>query len=152
MPLAKAACLQVFAGYPSNTSFLPILRSSMPRVLVDCGNCGPDFHAIRQMAVSQFNARVLQTHGSEDTLKVLKEQQVDLVTVNRKLDRDYSDGLDVVKRIKADPDVGKVPVMLVTNLEEHQQSAIDAGCEPGFGKLAIGDPATHKLLEPFLAE
>ena len=124
----------------------------MPKVLVDCGNCGPDFNAIRQMASSQFNATVLRTHGVGDTLKVLKERNVDLVMVNRKLDRDYSDGLEVVKQIKADPDVGSVPVMLVTNYEEHQLAAIDSGCERGFGKLAIGDAGTKELLEPFLGE
>ena len=124
----------------------------MPKVLVDCGNCGPDFNAIRQMAASQFGATVLQTHGAEDTLKLLRERAVDLVTVNRKLDRDYSDGLDVVKQIKADPDVADVPVMLVTNHQEYQQSAVKAGCEPGFGKLALDDAATHELLKPFLAE
>ena len=124
----------------------------MPKVLVDCGNCGPDFNAIRHMAASQFGATVLQTHGAEDTLKLLREQAVDLVTVNRKLDRDYSDGLDVVKQIKTDPDVGDVPVMLVTNHQQYQQSAVKAGCEPGFGKLALADAATHELLKPFLAE
>jgi CheY-like chemotaxis protein len=124
----------------------------MPRVLVDCGNCGPDFNSIRQMVSSHFSAKVLQTHGADDTLKLLRERKVDLVTVNRKLDRDYTDGLDVVKRIKADPDVGNVPVMLLTNYEEHQQSAIAAGCERGFGKLAMGDPATCELLAPFLSE
>ncbi len=124
----------------------------MPKVLVDCGNCGPDFNAIRRMAEVRFNAVVVQTHGPADTLQVLKEQHVDLVTVNRKLDRDYSDGLDVVKQIKADPEVGDVPVMLVTNFAEFQQLAIKSGCHPGFGKLSLGDTATHQLLEPFLGE
>ena len=123
----------------------------MPKTLLDCGNCGPDFAAIRQMASSVFGATVLQAHGAEDTLQLLRERPVDLVTVNRKLDRDYSDGIDVVKQIKSDPDVGSVPVMLVTNYDEHQDAAVEVGCVRGFGKLAIDDPATHDLLEPFLS-
>ena len=92
-------------GYPWIEAFHPrFARFFMPKVLVDCGNCGPDFNAIRQMVSSQFNATVLQTHGAEDTLEsACRQRKVDLVTVNRKLDRDYSDGLDVVKQIKADP-------------------------------------------------
>ena len=122
----------------------------MTKTVVDCGNCGPDFHSIRQFVTSNFDAVVIQSHDADDTLKLLREREVALVTVNRKLDRDYSDGMDVVKRIKSDTDIGEVPVMLVTNYEEHQQSAIDAGCVRGFGKLAIGDPATLDLLQPYL--
>jgi len=122
----------------------------MPKVLLDCGNCGPDFNAIRQMAKSVFGATVLQTHGAEDTLELLRQRQVDLVTVNRKLDRDYSDGMDVIKQIKSSPQLGSVPVMLVTNYEEHQDAAVEQGCVRGFGKLAINDPVTHQRLEPFL--
>ena len=122
----------------------------MPKTLLDCGNCGPDFNAIRQLVTSNFDATVIQSHTAEDTMEILRTRQIDLVTVNRKLDRDYSDGLDVIKTIKADPEVGSVPVMLVTNYEEHQQTAIEAGCVRGFGKLAINEPATIDLIEPYL--
>jgi CheY-like chemotaxis protein len=122
----------------------------MSKTLLDCGNCGPDFHAIRQMVSNHFGASVVQSHGLEDTLELLRNQSVDLVTVNRKLDRDYSDGLDVAAAIKSDPELGSVPVMLVTNYDEHQETAMAAGCVRGFGKLAIKDPETRNLLEPFL--
>lgn len=72
----------------------------MTKTVVDCGNCGPDFHSIRQFMTSNFDAVVIQTHGADDTLKVMRSRHVDLVTVNRKLDRDYTDGIDVVKIIK----------------------------------------------------
>lgn len=122
----------------------------MTKTVVDCGNCGPDFHSIRQFVTSNFDAVVVQSHNADDTMKLLRERDVALVTVNRKLDRDYSDGMEVVKRIKADQEVGQIPVMLVTNYEEHQQSAIDAGCVRGFGKLSLKDPATIELLQPYL--
>lgn len=123
----------------------------MTKILVDCGNCGPDFHSIRQMVTSNFDATVLQTHGAEDTLELLRSRDVDLITVNRKLDRDYTDGLDVVKLIRADDEVGSVPIMLVTNYPEHQDTAVEAGCVRGFGKLAIRDPETIELLTPYLS-
>jgi len=123
----------------------------MTKTLVDCGNCAPDFQAIRSMAETNFGAKVLQTHGLEDTLEVLRKEGVDLVTINRKLDRDYSDGLEIAKAIKADPELQSTPVMLVTNYEEHQQTAIANGCERGFGKLAIGDAETRQRLAPYLS-
>lgn len=122
----------------------------MTKTVVDCGNCGPDFHSIRQFLTSNFGAVVVQTHNAAETLKLLRERDVALVTVNRKLDRDYSDGMDVVKMIKADQEVGEIPVMLVTNYEEHQQSAIAAGCVRGFGKLSLSEPGTVNLLKPYL--
>ena len=122
----------------------------MTKTVVDCGNCGPDFHSIRQFLTSNFDAVVVQSHNAAETLKLLRERDVALVTVNRKLDRDYSDGMDVVNVIKADEEVGEIPVMLVTNYEEHQQSAIAAGCVRGFGKLSLRDPGTVNLLEPYL--
>ncbi len=122
----------------------------MTKTLLDCGNCGPDFDTIRKMVTAHFGASVIQSHGAEDTLDILRSQQVDLVTVNRKLDRDYSDGLEVIKAIKADPEVGRVPVMLVTNYEEHQLTAIEAGGVRGFGKLSINEPSTIEAIEPYL--
>ena len=104
------------------------------------------------MVASNFGATVVQTHGAKDTLKVLREQDIDLVTVNRKLDQDYSDGMEVIKQIKADPQLSSIPVMLVTNFDEHQQLAVKAGCVRGFGKLSINDAATKEMLAPFLSE
>ena len=122
----------------------------MSKTLLDCGNCGPDFNTIRQMVKSNFAASVIQSHSVEDTLEILRKRKIDLVTVNRKLDRDYTDGIEVIKTIKADPQVGSVPVMLVTNYEEHQQAAIEAGCVLGFGKLTVNEPETREALEPYL--
>ena len=124
----------------------------MTKTLLDCGNCGPDFNSIRQMVKSNFHASVIQSHGTEDTLAILREQKIDLVTVNRKLDRDYTDGLDVIKAIKADPDFSSVPVMLVTNYDEHQEAAMQEGCVRGFGKLSISDDTTRDSLAPFLGK
>ncbi len=122
----------------------------MPKTVIDCGNCGPDYNSVRQMIQGNFEAVVLQTHGLEDTLETLAQRDVDLVTVNRKLDRDYSDGMDVLRGIKSDVRFASVPVMLVTNYEEHQAAAIAEGAVQGFGKLSVRDAATIVLLEPFL--
>ncbi|QEG38401.1 response regulator [Roseimaritima ulvae] len=122
----------------------------MTKTVVDCGNCGPDFNSIRQMLKASFDVKVVQTHGAEDTLEVLRTSEVALVTVNRKLDRDYTDGLEVIRVLKADPEVATVPVMLVTNYDEHQDGAVAEGAIRGFGKLSLTTPETHQRLKAVL--
>lgn len=122
----------------------------MTKLLIDCGNCGPDFTSIKTMVQKNFNVEVLQTKGIADTITALQNNDVALVTVNRKLDTDYSDGLEVIKAIKADESVNDVPIMLVTNYDEHQQAAVQAGAVQGFGKLSLNSEATQKLLSNYL--
>jgi len=122
----------------------------MSKTVIDCGNCGPDYNAIRQMVQANFEAVVLQTHGLDDTLDVLGQREVNLITVNRKLDRDYTDGMDVIRGIKSDPRFTSIPVMLVTNYDEHQQAAIAEGAVQGFGKLTVRAAGTVELLQPYL--
>ncbi len=120
------------------------------KTVVDVGNCGPDFNSIRRMLVARYDVEVVQCDGLEDTLAYLRSHSVALVTINRKLDRDYSCGLDVLRQLKASPDATDVPVMLVTNYPEHQQAAVDAGGQWGFGKLQLDAPQTHERLSKFL--
>lgn len=122
----------------------------MPKRVLDVGNCVPDHAAIRTLVTGNFDATVVQTHGAKDTLEELRRQPFDLVLINRKLDRDYSDGIEILRQIKSDPQIAKTPVMLITNYADHQAQAVAAGAEPGFGKLELHDAATHEKLARFL--
>ncbi len=123
----------------------------MKRVL-DVGQCAPDHGAIRHLIEGSFKAEVVQAHGARDALIALRAGPFDLVLINRKLDADYSDGLEIVKAIKADPSLAVVPVMLITNYPEYQQEAIAAGAELGFGKAEIHEPSTHERLKKILGQ
>jgi two-component system chemotaxis response regulator CheY len=92
----------------------------------------------------------VQVDDAAGALAELKGEHFDLVLVNRKLDRDYSDGIEVIRKLKADPDAASVPVMLVTNYPEHQASAVAIGAIPGFGKLEFQKPETREKLAEFL--
>ncbi|MEX0936631.1 MAG: response regulator [Pirellulales bacterium] len=122
----------------------------MTKRVLDVGQCSPDHQTIRRYLSSNFNAAVDQTHGPEDTLQALRERSYDLVLINRKLDRDYSDGLEILRQIKSDPELASVPVMLVTNYAEHQDAAVAAGGERGFGKLEYDKPETREKLRALL--
>lgn len=121
----------------------------MKRVL-DVGNCSPDHGAISSVLKKHFGATVVQAHGPDDALAALRQDKFDLVLVNRKLDQDYSDGLEIIKKIKADKALAATPCMLITNYAEHQAAAIAAGAEPGFGKLALSAPETIERLRKHL--
>lgn len=102
------------------------------------------------MLESRYGAEIAQAHGLDDTLAALSAGGVDLVLVNRKLDADYSDGLDIIKRIKGDAALAEVPVMLVSNYPNYQDEAVAAGAERGFGKAELAASATHERLDHFL--
>ena len=123
----------------------------MTKRILDIGNCGPDFSAITSFLTSNFDCTVDQAHGTDDALKKLQVASYDLVTINRKLDdRDYSDGVEVLKVIKADAAFGDVPVMLVTNMPEHQDLAVSLGAVRGFGKLEYELPETLEKVRAVL--
>jgi CheY-like chemotaxis protein len=122
----------------------------MKRVL-DVGQCGPDHAAIVSFLSRNFpGVEVGRAALGDDAMEQLKSGRYDLVLVNRKLDEDYSDGVEVLKRIKADPATADVPVMLVTNYPDHQQAAVELGAVYGFGKLEYGDPDTVEKVRAVL--
>jgi CheY-like chemotaxis protein len=123
----------------------------MGKRVLDVGNCVPDHAAIRRLLETKFHADVAQTDGPRDTLELLGREAFDLVLVNRKLDMDYSDGLDIIKQIKADPQLAPLPCMLITNYPDQQQAAVAEGAEYGFGKKQLNDEATYERLAKFLS-
>jgi len=123
----------------------------MTKRVLDVGNCGPDFQANRCFLVEQFGCDVVQAHNAEETMAELRGGDYALVLVNRKLDHDYSDGIEIIRKIKADPEVSAVPVMLITNFAEHQDAAEEAGGLRGFGKLELDKPETQQRLRSLLA-
>lgn len=123
----------------------------MTKRVLDVGQCQMDHGTISNFLQAKFAAEVSRAHVAEDALAELRRQPYDLVLVNRKLDRDYSDGLAIVRSMKADPALADVPVMLVTNYPDQQQIAVAAGALPGFGKAELHTPETLERLRHALA-
>ncbi len=122
----------------------------MTKRVLSVGQCGPDTFALRNLVERNFSAQLVAADTGAEARSALQAEKFDLVLVNRKLDIDYSDGLEIIRAIKADPALAAVPCMLVTNYAEHQQAAVAAGAEPGFGKLEYGQPETRAKLARFL--
>ena len=120
--------------------------------ILDVGQCQPDHATIRAFLDKHFDCEIVQTHGPEDSLRALQDTEFDLVLINRKLDRDYSDGIDIIRQMKSQPETAHVPVMLITNYPEHQELSVNLGALPGFGKLQFGQPETLQKLQAILGE
>lgn len=118
--------------------------------VLSVGQCGADDAGMRRMFGNQLGADVTTADTAEEALAALRGGAFDLVVVNRVLDYDGSSGVDLVGRIKADPALAAVPVMLVSNYDDAQREAVAKGALPGFGKAALGQPHTLARLRAVL--
>ena len=108
----------------------------MPRVL-DVGQCGYDHGSIARHLQKNYGAEVTAADSEGEALVSLRAGAFDLVLVNRLMDGDGSPGLDLIRSIKGDPELARIPVMLVSNYAEAQAEARELGALPGFGKGEI---------------
>ena len=120
------------------------------KVVLSVGQCRPDQAAITHFLTSHFGVQVITADHYEDALMAVRDTSVDLVLINRKLDADYSDGLEILVALKADPATSGIPVMLVSNFAEWQEKAIQKGAVSGFGKAELASPATREKLAAIL--
>ncbi len=122
----------------------------MAKRVLSVGQCGPDHGTISRYLDQEFACEVVASDLLVDTQYKLEREKFDLILVNRKLDYDYSDGLEIIRALKANPATAGVPVMLLTNYPEHQEAAMAAGALLGFGKLEFDKPETREKLAAVL--
>jgi len=120
------------------------------KTVLDIGNCDADHMFIQSMLQSNFSATLVRSHGLDDALEKLQEQEVDLILINRLLDIGGSEGIEILRHLKADAKLKEIPTMLITNYEEHQQAAIKEGAVRGFGKSALSSDETRSVIEAAL--
>lgn len=118
--------------------------------VLSVGQCGMDHAALERLLAERFEATIVPVDSRKAALDRLAAESFDLVLVNRLLDRDGTDGMDVIREMKQVSGLERVPVMLVSNYPEAQAAAIAAGAAPGFGKRELRDPATIAKLAAFL--
>jgi CheY-like chemotaxis protein len=119
-----------------------------PRIL-SIGQCSFDHTSMTRHLGETYGAEVARADTKGQALVTLRAGEFDLVLVNRVLDSDGSSGLDIIRAIKAEPDLASLPVMLVSNYEDAQSEAKSLGALPGFGKTDLlrgAVPALDTLL------
>jgi CheY-like chemotaxis protein len=122
----------------------------MTKHVLDIGNCAPDHRAIQSLIEGSFDARVTKASNADEALTALRSGDFQLVLVNRRLDRDGSDGLELIRKIKSLPELSHTPVMMITDYSEYEQLAVQAGAVLGFGKSDLHLPKTIEALDHFL--
>ena len=122
----------------------------MTKVVLSVGQCLMDHETLSGWMAENFDIEVVAAQGKRDTLSTMRERDCHLVLVNRIIDCDGTSGLDIIAELKNDPELSAVPVMMVTNYPDHQQLAVEAGAEYGFGKANLGAEAVGRL-RPFLS-
>lgn len=113
--------------------------------VLDVGNCDPDHGAMRAMLLAHFEVEVDRVMFVSEALAALSRCDYGLVLVNRLIFADGSDGMELIRKMRADA-ICKSPIMMVSNFADAQDSAVAAGALPGFGKAAIGAAETIERL------
>ncbi|MEO2032083.1 MAG: response regulator [Planctomycetaceae bacterium] len=120
------------------------------KTILSVGQCGPDHASLTRFFHQHFDVEILTADLPADALDVLRGRAVDLVLINRKLDADYTDGMNILRTIKADQKLSSIPVMIVSNFEEAQQAAVETGAVYGFGKAELSSPVVKERVENVL--
>lgn len=118
----------------------------MPKKVALVGHCGADSAYLR-IAVSGAAKDVsVLTAEDESSLTKYISDGVDLVLLNRQLDYGFSteEGVELIRDLRLKHP--HLKLMLVTNYDNVQQQAIQAGALPGFGKRELGSAKVKELL------
>jgi CheY-like chemotaxis protein len=122
-----------------------------PRVL-SVGQCAFDHGTIARHMEQAFHAEVHGADSFDEALDALRSKRFDLVLVNRVSARGGARGLNLIRRLKADPELASVPVMLVSNYPDAQREAEAVGALPGFGKAELRSPKGAEHLQAVLGD
>ena len=120
--------------------------------VLSLGQCAADQWSMSRVLQTSFDVEVIAADRFADAEEQLRQGGIDLMLVNRVLDRDGSSGLDFIRQMKADDVLRQVPVMLVSNYTDAQRRAVALGALPGFGKAVLEDAATLARLRDFLSD
>ncbi|HEX3359220.1 MAG TPA: response regulator [Tepidisphaeraceae bacterium] len=112
--------------------------------ILDIGQCGFDGPRMAALWHKAIGATVDRCASGADALACATQNHYDIILVNRILDADNSSGLDVIASLIQSG--VSTPIMLVSDLPEAQDAAVKLGATRGFGKAALGDPATIDLV------
>lgn len=125
--------------------------SNDKRKVLNVGQCMPDHGMLRSMIQRNFAAEVEAAHSIEAALEAMRANDYHLVLVNRVIDADGDEGMELILRAKADDALAGTPIMLISNYDDAQDAAVAAGAVPGFGKNHLRTDLPQQRLAEFLA-
>ena len=124
--------------------------SKMRKRVLSVGQCYADQFSITRFLRDTFGSEAIAADSTSQALDQARRETFALILVNRVFDADGASGLDFIRAVQADEQLRTVPIMLVSNYEDAQTQAVQAGAVLGFGKASLSQPQTMARLEPFL--
>lgn len=118
--------------------------------ILSVGQCAFDRRNLTSRLGARLNAEITSADTFDEALTELRDGGFDLLLVNRVTDADDSSGLELIRSVKADPDLASIPTMLVSDFPEAQAKAVSLGALPGFGKSTLAQQATMSMIEAVL--
>jgi len=151
MPSLFPALKKTFiARSPSPHRYTPFMNSvpkpSPPITHVALiGHCGFDGSALIRLARQALPEAQVDAVNHQKQLDAHRRPQ-SLLLVNRVLDGrfDAADGIELIRQLAANADPPRM--MLISNYDDAQAQAVEAGALLGFGKSQMGSPASAQRL------
>ena len=121
----------------------------MQKLLI-VGQCDFDYQRISFVLSKIFELEIYRADSFDDAIQSALEQPYALILINRIMDLDRSEGIAILHELKSIPQTENIPVMIISDYQETQDSAVAAGASPGFGKAALDTEQTFELLSNYL--
>ena len=123
----------------------------MLKRVLSVGQCGPDHHSISTFLKRHFDVEVAAVDSQQEAIQAVQDNAFDLVLLNRIFDATGTEGMETLRQLKSNATTSEVPVMLVSNFADAQETAVAEGALPGFGKSALDLPDTRERLQNILS-
>ncbi len=119
----------------------------MSRTVILVGHCFPDRFMLKGEVKRLLDGVTIESVNSSKDLEKHIEPDV-LLLVNRELDGRFETGESGIELIRDIAQRDDAPVaMLISNYEESQQQAVEAGAALGFGKSDLYEASTAEKLQ-----
>ena len=103
----------------SNGSPTPPVTDAKNKIRIVVADDHPIFRdgLCRLLALEEDFVIVAQAHDGREVLQVLQEHEPDILLLDLKMPK--VDGLEVLRQMKADPALKRIPVVMMTSSREH---------------------------------
>lgn len=110
------------------------------------GHCGFDQSSLSRAVAAMLPGVAVKSINDSAALTAYSRPDA-LLLVNRVLDGrfDAGTGVDLIEQLAGQQPAPKL--MLISNYQDAQARAVEAGALPGFGKSELGSPDTAKKLK-----
>ena len=116
------------AGTAKHTKPVVEPRTARPYIIVVVDD-EPDFCTVVSELLKSANMVVHKAHSALEALSLMSDMRPDLVLTDVMMPE--INGLELIRRLRADPVLGRVPTVVISALvkREEQEAAMDAGAD-----------------------